>query len=168
MIQMDGPSKKCSEAAASSSSALSICRPQNSWLFSAMACKCCFYALIIYWSDWQASHWDMKNGLLLIFMSSASNFSGCLLGCLVVVWVCFGFGFIYLTCNSSWVFLLPWYGHDFSFQKDVFLLLVTSHTLLFSYPGFLFHFLKSLLLCGMYLLSASSVVSLFTTLPAKV
>lgn len=86
----------------------------------------CFWALIIYCSDWQASHSDMKKGLLLIFMSSASHFSGCLFACLIVVWVCFGlFFFIHLTCNSSWVFLLPWFGHDCSFQNDVFLLLIT-------------------------------------------
>lgn len=125
---------------------------QSSKYLIIFCCKC-FYPLIIYWPDWQALHSDMKKRLLTL-MSSTSHFSGCKRQpWLALLWFEFALAYFFffkvvlfshLTCNSSWVFLFPSFGHDSSFQKDVFLLLITSHTLLFSCTGFLFHFLKSL------------------------
>lgn len=76
--------------------------------------------------------------------------------------------FFHLTCYSCWVFLLPSFGHDSSFQKDVSLLPITPGTLQFSSAVFLFHFLKSFFDRWCIFALGSSMVSLFTIQPGRV
>lgn len=72
--------------------------------------------------------------------------------------------FSHLTCNSSWVFLFPSFGQGSSFQKAFFLLLITSHTLLLRYTGFLCHFCQYFFaICHVFSLNLHCGISVYPT-----
>lgn len=76
----------------------------------------------------------LKTDLVLVLKSFANCSTDSYLACRTV--------FLHLTCKRSRSFPCSSFGYGFSFMKDVFLVLITSVSLLFSHASFFLFFLN--------------------------